>query len=120
MNKHLTRHTRRQLLLASSVAVSTWLIGCGGSEENYESVDLAAAYDAITQGMSYTHVRNIVGQDPLSTTPNGTATLLYRWETGRNTYLFSTLIIEVDKSLGVVTKTVTGPDGNKTESFGTS
>lgn len=109
--------TRRHLLRMLPLAIVGGLVSCGGGEDNYESIDLAAAYDAITQGMSYTHVRSIVGRDPLSTVPNGTDTLLYRWETGRNTYLFSTLIVEMDKTQGVVTKTVTGPDGNKTESF---
>lgn len=117
MKDRITPHTRRHLLQMLPFAISTWLVGCGGGEDNFETVDLAAAYDAISQGMSYTHVRNIVGRDPISTTPNGTDTLLYRWESGRNTYLFSTLIVEIDKGQGVVTKTVTGPDGNKTESF---
>lgn len=120
MKNRVTPSTRRHLLQLLPFAITAVLVGCGGGEDNYETVDLAAAYDAITQGMSYTHVRNIVGRDPLSTTANGTDTLLYRWETGRNTYLFSTLIVEVNKKLGVVTKTVTGPDGNKTESFAAS
>ena len=109
--------TRRQLLQTLPMAMAAWLVGCGGGEDNYETVDLAAAYDAITKGMSVTLVRSIVGRDPLSSTPNGTTSLIYRWETGRNTYLFSTLLVEVDKKQGVVSKTVTGPDGNKTESY---
>ena len=120
MTKHDTLHSKRLLLLALPAAATTWLVGCGGGEENYESVELTAAYDAITKGMSYVRVRSIVGREPLSTTSNSTATLLYRWETGRNTYLFSTLIVEVDNSFGVVSKTVTGPDGSKTDSFETS
>lgn len=113
---HLSR-PRRRLLLAVPLTLTAGLFGCGGGEDNYETVDLEAAYEAIAKGMSYTYVRSVVGRDPDTTTPNGSSSLLYRWETGRNTYLFTTLIIEIDSKLGVVSKTVTGPNGNKTERF---
>lgn len=108
---------RRRLLLAVSAATSLFLTGCGGGEENYETVDLDAAYDSILHGMSYTYVRSIVGREADSITPNGSSALLYRWETGRNTYLFSTLTVEIHQSKGAMTKAVTGPKGNRAESL---
>ncbi len=109
--------TRRLLLVAMSTATAVFFTGCGGGEENYETVDLDAAYDSILHGMSYNYVRSIVGREPDSITPNGSSAQLYRWETGRNTYLFSTLTVEIHQSKGAITKAVTGPKGNRAESL---
>ena len=110
----------RRLLLVSLCAYSTtWLVGCGGGKDNYETVDLFAAYETIGQGMSYAHVTTIVGQNPDSSTADG-STVLYRWETGRHTYLFSTLVVAIHQSLGVTAKSYTGPEGNAMENFDSS
>lgn len=114
--KRSSSFQRRKLLTMTTLLPMALLVGCGGGEDNYETVDLFAAYETISQGMSYTHVRSIVGRDPESATADG-ASVLYRWETGQHTYLFSTLVVAIHNQNGAVMKSFTGPEGNKTEAF---
>lgn len=105
------RHT---LLLPLALA----LTACGGGNDNYESADLYGAYEAIQWGMSLTLVRNIIGAEPVSSQAENADTTLYRWESGRGTYLFTTLLIQIDRSNGVIGKVITGPQGNESETVG--
>ena len=52
---------RRNFCLAVSAMAVAALAGCGGGSGGDTSPDLSAAYDQVTQGMSYAQVRNIVG-----------------------------------------------------------
>lgn len=95
------------------------LSACGGdADDNYKSADLDDAYEAIGAGMSYTHVRSIVGADPVSQIGDGVGVTLYRWESDRGTYLYSALTVRIDAKAGVLSKSVTGPKESKTETFG--
>jgi hypothetical protein len=111
-------HQRRPFLAALVIATGSWLAGCGGGDENYQSPDLDAAYEAIAEGMSYAHVRGIVGSDPVSQVADGDKVQLYRWESGRETYLYTSLLVRIHERDGVTRKTVTGPNGNMTETYG--
>jgi len=111
--------SQRRLFLAALVAATgSWLAGCGGGDDNYQSPDLDAAYEAIAGGMSYAHVRGIVGADPGSQVADGDKVQLYRWESGQGTYLYTSLLVRIHERDGVTGKTVTGPNGNKTETYG--
>ncbi|MBQ0921752.1 hypothetical protein KBW71_25240 [Hydrogenophaga aromaticivorans] len=113
------RPRQRRLFLAAMVtATGSWLVGCGGGDDDHRSPDLEAAYEAIAEGMSYAHVRGIVGSDPLSQVADGDKVQLYRWESGEGTYLYTSLLVRIHERDGVTGKTVTGPNGNMTETYG--
>lgn len=107
---------RRRLALLLPLTLA--LAACGGGKDNYESADLYGAYDAIQWGMSLTLVRNIIGAEPASIQAENANTTLYQWETGRGTYLFTVLTIQIDKSDGVIGKIITGPEGNDSQTLG--
>lgn len=60
----------------------------------------------------------IVGADPGSQAADGDKVQLYRWESGQGTYLYTSLLVRIHERDGVTGKTVTGPNGNKTETYG--
>lgn len=107
---------RRRHALLLPLALS--LTACGGGNDNYESADLYGAYEAIQWGMSLELVRNIIGADAVSTQAENATTTLHRWESGRGTYLFTVLLIQIDSSDGVIGKIITGPQGNESETLG--
>lgn len=105
-----------QSLLYSLLGVML-VTGCGGSEDPYTTTDLESAYEAIAAGMSYTVVRNVVDREPVSQTVVNTDSVLYRWESNKGTYLFSTLLVQIHRDDGVVSKTITGPNLSETDTF---
>ena len=111
------RSFQRRLLCLSALPL-VLLAACGGdADDNSQSADLDDAYEAIGAGMSYTHVRSIVGADPVSQIGDGEGITIYRWEMDRGTYLFSALTVRIDAKVGVLNKSVTGSNESKTESF---
>lgn len=110
----MSRLTRREILL---LPLALSLSACGGGSDNYESANLYGAYEAISWGMSYQLVRSIIGKEPVSQQVEGSSIILYRWEDGRGTYLFTTLLIQIDYNDGMVGKIITGPKGNHSETL---
>lgn len=53
--------SRRQVLLAITTSTAALLAACGGGGGGGTEPDLSAAYDSVTQGMSYAQVRDLVG-----------------------------------------------------------
>jgi hypothetical protein len=118
MNTKLLSQTQRKLVATLiGGALLTGLMGCGGSDDPYSSTDLESAYQAIDAGMSYTTVRALVGRDALSQTADGNDATLYRWESGKGTYLFSTLLVQIHRVDGVRRKTIAGPTLSESDSF---
>lgn len=71
--------TRRKLCFALSLASAVLLSGCGGGGGGGTEPDLSAAYDAITQGMTYAQVRDVVGYE-YNAGRNGSASeVTYSW-----------------------------------------
>lgn len=72
-------NTRRNLCIALGVAAAAALAGCGGGGGGDSTPDLSAAYDAVTQGMSYAQVRDIVGFDYNAGRNDSVSEVTYSW-----------------------------------------
>jgi hypothetical protein len=105
--------SRRRLMSLCAIAALA-ASACGGNaDDNYQSTDLYAAYDALTFGMNAALVESIIGTAPVSKTPANDGVTLYRWETDRGTRLYTALLLQFEEGFGLIGKTITGPEGSK-------
>jgi hypothetical protein len=94
------------------------LSACGGSDDPLVSRNLDGAYEVIDGGMSYNQVRAIVGYDPSRSQAEGASDRLHIWEADRGTFRASSLLVTVGSDdEGVVSKVLTGYQGNKSQSY---
>lgn len=111
-------HLTRRYLVSFSLMSLMSLVACGGgADDNYQSTELDGAYEAVGEGMSYANLREVIGADPISQVTDGKNVTLFRWEADRGTYLFTTLVLRVHSVDGLLGKSITGPNGSKTENY---
>ncbi|WP_310321805.1 hypothetical protein [Hydrogenophaga palleronii] len=93
------------------------LTACGGGNDEPRSKDLYATYEVVTEGMSLTQLKTVIGQEPSSSRADGNDITIYTWVADEGSYLETKLHVNVEANYGVVGKTVIGPSGSKTASF---
>ncbi|MDG5977323.1 hypothetical protein H010_18842 [Hydrogenophaga taeniospiralis CCUG 15921] len=100
------------------IASTLLLTACGGSDnEELHSKDLYGAYEVVTEGMSLTQLKTVIGTEPAGSRADGDDITIYTWVADEGSYLETTLHVNLQADYGVVGKTVLGPSGHKTASY---
>jgi ABC-type glycerol-3-phosphate transport system substrate-binding protein len=100
------------------IASALLLAACGGSDRNdLHSKDLYGAYEVVTEGMSLTQLKTVIGAEPAGSRADGDEITIYTWVAEEGSYLETRLHVNVRAGYGVVGKTVLGPNGSKTASY---
>lgn len=112
----MTHLSKRQFTIAMSSCLL--LTACGGSDsDDLHSKDLYGAYEVVTEGMSLTQLKTVIGAEPAGSRADGDEITIYTWVADEGSYLETTLHVNLQADYGVVGKTVLGPSGNKTASY---
>lgn len=102
----------RRRSVALGLFVSAVLSACGGGGGSGDAeIDLYAAYDRVSGGMSYAAVVEAVGMQHNGGQNALPTETVYRWETGAGTARYTALSVTVDTSRGAIQKVVNGPRG---------
>lgn len=107
--------SKRQLI--GLAAFSLLLTACGGGTDASSSKDLYSAYEVVTEGMSLTQLKTVIGAEPARSRADGDDITIYTWVADEGSYLETRLHVNVQEGYGVVGKTVLGPNGSKTASY---
>lgn len=109
-------NAKRQFII--KLAATLLLTACGGSDnEDLHSKDLYGAYEVVTEGMSLTQLKTVIGAEPAGSQADGDDITIYTWVADEGSYLETRLHVNLQVDYGVVGKTVLGPSGNKTASY---
>lgn len=112
----MTNHSRR--LFTVFLSTPLLLIACGGSgNEDLRSNNLYSAYEVVTEGMSLTQLKTVIGFEPSGSRADENDITIYTWVAEEGSYLETRLHVNVQAGYGVVGKTVLGPNGSKTASY---
>ena len=101
---------RRSVALGLFVSVALGACGGGGGGGDGE-IDLYAAYDRVSGGMSSAAVVEAVGMQHNGGQNALPTETVYRWETGTGTARYTALSVTVDVNRGAIQKVVNGPRG---------
>jgi hypothetical protein len=114
--KVMTQNSRRHF---SAALVATLLLtACGGSDSDLHSKDLYTAYEVVTEGMTLTQLKTVIGAEPAGSQADEENDItIHSWVADKGSYLETKLHVNVQEGYGVVGKTVVGPSGSKTASY---
>jgi len=101
----------RRRSVALGLVVSAFLGACGGGSGGGGEIDLYAAYERVSGGMSYAAVVEAVGMQHNGGQNALPTETVYRWETGANTAGYTALSVTIDVNRGAIQKVVNGPRG---------